>query len=78
MNRVPCKRRDIFFMPLEQADVSHHAQIKDTGCLVASARREQYSSVGLKRGFGYGVFMAVERCQASPIARVPELDLVVF
>ena len=65
-------------MSAQQENVAHHAQVEHACYLIACAGGEELAVVGLEECSGNGVFVAVERRQASSVARVPELYLVVF
>ena len=56
---MPGECRDVFFMPFQEADVSHHLEIENTSGLVSGTRCQQLTSVRLKRRFCNGVLMTV-------------------
>lgn len=78
VHRMPCECRDVLFEAAEEADVAHHTEVEDTGCLVSGASCEELAAGGLEHGFRNGVLVAVESSETAACSGVPELDLVVF
>jgi hypothetical protein len=65
-------------MPSENANVPHHAQIKNPGGLVSRRRSKEVVVDSREPGRGHRILVAVKRSQASCGARIPELDLMIF
>ncbi len=61
-------------MAFEEADVAHHSEVEDTSCLVAGGGGEALAFDFFEDGFGDGIFVSVEGCEASACTGIPELD----
>lgn len=78
MKGMPGESRDILLEAAEETDVSHHAEIEDSSCLIASTRRQQLASQRFEHCFGHCVFVPMECRETSARSWIPELHLMIF